>query len=97
MGYLWILGFKCRKYIYKSQNKDGTLHTDDATYVWIPENFRFPEQYAKGKFMGYFIFPDGLAFQRETFYNGVLMNRYTLVKLELFEVTSEDVDNFLKL
>jgi hypothetical protein len=92
----WILGFKCRKYIYKTESMDGSLEIDGAMYAWIPENFRFTDQYNKEKFMREYIFPDGLAFQRETIYKNVLMNRFTLVKLELFEVTEEDISKFIK-
>jgi hypothetical protein len=92
----WILGFKCLKYIYRTERVNSNLHNNGLMYAWIPENFKFSAQYLKGKFMTQYIFPDGLAFERETIYKNILTNRHTLVKIEIFEATDEDFNNFEK-
>jgi hypothetical protein len=85
----YILGFLCRKHIYKSEGIEG------MTIAWIPDNFLFTKQHKNGKFFSGFFFPHGLVFEKEMIYKNQV-NRRTLIKMEIFDVTEEIINDFTK-
>lgn len=81
--YKYILGFKCKKYLY------ADINSEQIFTVWIPDNFGFNKQAKNGKFFSLYFFPDGLAFNIEVAYKGTV-SKHELIILELYDVPDGD-------
>ena len=81
-----IMGLTCRKYLY-------VIHGFTTT-AWIPEKSPYTTQRDYGATFKNYFFPDGLAFEIERNHQGKLFSVTKLVKMEMFDTTS---DNFSQL
>jgi hypothetical protein len=85
-----ICGYDCKEYIYQHINLSSPKIR--MTKVWIPIKLKFKKQHNYGNNFEYFFFPDGLAFKREEYVDGVLINSCELTNIAFYDVPNDQLD-----
>jgi hypothetical protein len=83
---LTILGKICKEYNFASPVNQI------IEKVWIPDNFKFKDEYNYGKFFLDYFYPQGLAFRIQTYYNGILQTTWELIEIQNYDVPSDEFD-----
>jgi hypothetical protein len=88
-NYRSILGWACKEYIYTYEG--GVVNIVEK--VWIPDSFKLKKPYSYGKFFLHYFYPDGLAFLRERYINGILNSSSELINIQIYDVPNDQFED----